>query len=524
MDMTEPNRRINEIMPILGYLAALVFFALGATFLLTIGKGWDRQEMVDAIRQARLEAKAYSPRDMADNIRPAAAAGVFYPFSGDALSGEIDKLLSAAQPIKLQGVQAVLVPHAGYIYSGKVAAASFREVAGDFRRVFILAANHSGEANFSGVSLPPYSHYEIPGVQIPVANIVDDLLADPLFQEVPAAHTKYVIEVELPFLHGLKGKAAHPDFTVIPMILGKMDNDAIARLAEILNGYADDKTLFVFSVDLSHFYTDSKARQLDSLTIQSILSRDSKTLSQTTADGPQVLLTMVQLAELQGWESTLLKYDNSGTVSGDRSNVVGYAAIAFHEPFTLSPGEKHELLKLARSTIEEYLEKGDFSETDSILLEKHSIMRIPRSVFVTLKKSGKLRGCIGDIVSPGPLHENIQLCAVRSAAKDNRFSPVTLEELDGLVISISVLEFPTQLQADNPLQYPSLLQPGKDGVIIVYKGKRSIYLPQVWEDIPNPVNFLSQLCLKQGSPANCWQDRQAILYRYGALEFSEEFN
>ena len=522
MAMTEPNRRINEIMLIVGYLAALVFFALGATFLLTLGKGWDRQEMEDAIRQARLEAQAYSPRDIADNIRPAAAAGVFYPFSGDALSGEIDRLLSAAQPIKLKGMQAVLVPHAAYMYSGTVAAAAFREVADDFRRVFILAANHSGEADFTGVSLPPYSHYEIPGAQIPLANIVDDLLADPLFQEVPAAHTKYVIEVELPFLRGLKRKAAHPDFTVIPMILGKMDNDTIARLAEILNGYADDRTLFVFSVDLSHFYTDSKARQLDSLTMQSILSRDDNTLSQTTADGPQVLLTMVQLAELQGWESTLLKYDTSGTVSGDRSNVVGYAAIAFHEPFTLSPGEKQELLQLARSTIEEYLEKGDFSETEPVLLEKHSILKIPRSVFVTLKKSGQLRGCIGDIVSPNPLHENIQLCAVRSAAKDYRFSPVTLEELDNLVISISVLEFPAQLKADNPLQYPSLLQPGKDGVIIVYKGKRSIYLPQVWEDIPDPVSFLSQLCLKQSSPANCWQDSQAILYRYGALEFGEE--
>jgi len=524
MDMTEPNGLYKGIMPILGYLAALIFFALGATFLLTFGKGWDRLELEDIIQRARLDAQAYSPRDIAENIRPAAAAGLFYPSSSDELSVEIDRLLSASQPIKLKGVQAVLVPHAAYIYSGKVAAASFREVADGFRRVFILAANHNGDADFTGVSLPPYSHYEIPGAKIPVTNIVDDLLADPLFKEVPAAHTKYVIEVELPFLRGLKLKAAHPDFTIIPMILGRMDNKAITRLAEILKGYADDQTLFVFSVDLSHFYTDSKARQLDSLTIQSILSRDSNSLSQTTADGPQVLLTMVQLAELKGWESTLLKYDNSGTVSGDRSSVVGYGAIAFHEPFTLSADEKKSLLQLARKTVEEYLEKGDFSETDPGLLEKHSILQIPRSVFVTLKKSGQLRGCIGDIISPNPLHENIQLCAVRSAVKDYRFSPVTRDELDDLVISISVLDFPTQLQADTPLQYPSLLQPGKDGIILVYNGKRSTYLPQVWEDIPDPINFLSKLCLKQSSPANCWQDRQAKLYRYSALEFAEELN
>jgi AmmeMemoRadiSam system protein B/AmmeMemoRadiSam system protein A len=519
--MREQNRQLRQIMPIMGYLAALVFFALGATLLLTLGKGWDRQQMEAAIEQFRQETEAYSPREMADNTRPAAAAGQFYPFSGEALAAEIEKLLSAAPPIGLKRVQAILVPHAGYIYSGSIAAAAFREVGSDFQRVFILAANHSSEADFSNVSLPPYSHYQVPGARIPLANVVDDLMKDQLFQEVPAAHTKYVIEVELPFLHGLKRKAARPDFTIIPMILGKMNKEAIAGLAEILSSYADERTLFVFSVDLSHFYPDRKARQLDSSTIQAILSRDDDVLSRTTADGPQVLRTMVRLAELQGWESTLLKYDNSGTVSGDPSSVVGYSAIAFHEPFSLSAVEKQKLLQLARRTIEEYLDKGDYNSTGPDLLEKHAILNIPRSVFVTLKKSGELRGCIGDIVSPNPLHENIQFCAVRSAVNDYRFEPVSHEELNTLVISISVLEFPTQLQVDNPLQYPSMLRPGKDGVILSYNGKRSTYLPQVWEEIPNPVSFLSQLCLKQGSPSTCWQERQAKLYRYGALEFGE---
>ena len=521
--MNAPADRHKEILPVLGYLAVLIFLALGATLLLTLGKGWDRREIEEIIQRDKVDARAYGPRDMAANIRPAAAAGLFYPSGSDALAGEIGTLLAAGPPIRLKGVQAVLVPHAGYRYSGKVAAAAFREVGDDFRRVFILAANHSNEANFTGVSLPPYSHYEIPGAQIPVAGIVDDLLADPLFQEIPEAHAKYVIEVELPFLRGLKRQAANPDFTVVPMILGKMDMGAVARLAEILNKYADDRTLFVFSVDLSHFYAAQKARQLDNFTIQSILSRDLGALSQSTADGPQVLMTMVRLAELRGWESTLLQYDTSGTASGDHASVVGYSAVAFHEPFTLSPKEKQLLLQLARRTIEEYLEKGDFNAIDPVLLEEHAILKIPRSVFVTLKKSGRLRGCIGDIISANPLHENIQLCAIRSAARDSRFPPVTREELDGLDISISVLEFPAQLKADNPLNYPNLLRPGKDGVIIAYNGRRSIYLPQVWEDIPEPVGFLANLCLKQGAPAECWQDSRAKIYRYGALEFGEKY-
>jgi AmmeMemoRadiSam system protein B/AmmeMemoRadiSam system protein A len=520
--MTQKSQRFSDIKLVLAYLIIMIFFALGATLLLSVQKGWDSRDLDKAIQQSQLYKKVPAKRDMPDNFRPPAAAGLFYPADPVTLQQEITNLLSAARPIKLQGVNALLVPHAAYMYSGDVAAAGFREAVKDFQRVFILAANHSGEANFKGVSLPAFSHYEIPGAQLPLSGIVDELLADPLFVQEPAAHTKYVIEVALPFLYGLKGEPQKPDFAIIPMILGQMDGASITRLAEILNSYADDKTLFVFSVDLSHFYTDKRARQLDSLTIQSILSRDSKTLSQTTADGPQVLLTMVQLAELNGWESTLLKYKNSGAVSGDGSKVVGYAAIAFHKPFSLTHNEKNELLKLARATIEEYLEKEAFSDTDPSLLEKHAILQIPRGVFVTLKKDGHLRGCIGDIISPKALHEGVQSCAIRSAVMDSRFSPVTLDELDNLVISISVLEFPSQIKVSNPLQYPGALRPGKDGIILVHKGKRSTYLPQVWEDLPDPIEFLSQLCLKQGSPANCWQDSQTILYRYGALEFGEE--
>ncbi|MDX1775922.1 MAG: AmmeMemoRadiSam system protein B [Desulfobulbales bacterium] len=520
--MTEKRNHAADLKMVAAYLVILILFALGATVLLTLQKGWDSRNLDDALQQARQAKKSSARRDMEENIRPPAAAGLFYPADPAALQQEISSLLSAAKPIKLQEVHAVLVPHAAYMYSGDVAAAAFREADKDFQHAFILAANHSGETNFRGVSLPAFSHYAIPGARIPVSGIVDELLADPLFVQEPAAHTKYIVEVELPFLHTLKKSSANPDFTITPMILGQMDDESISRLADILNSYVDDKTLFVFSVDLSHFYTDSKARQLDSMTIQSILSRDTATLAQTTADGPQVLLTMVKLAELNGWESTLLQYKNSGEVSGDRAKVVGYAAIAFHKPFNLTRNEKKELLKLARTAIEEYLATSDYSDPDPGLLDKHAILKIPRGVFVTLKKNGQLRGCIGDIISPKALHEGVQYCAIRSAVKDSRFAPVTLDELDNLVISISVLEFPNQIKVANPLEYPGALRPGKDGVIMVHKGRTSTYLPQVWEELPDPIEFLSRLCLKQGSSANCWQDRQTVLYRYGALEFGEE--
>ncbi|MBW2466533.1 MAG: AmmeMemoRadiSam system protein B [Deltaproteobacteria bacterium] len=520
--MTDNRKNLSDLKPVLGYLLILILFALGTTLLITLNKGWKISELDEAIEQSRVDKKAGITRSIPQNIRPAAAAGRFYPAEPEKLYQEVGSLLSASAPIKLQDVRAVLVPHAAYIYSGDVAAAGFREIIKDFKRVFILAANHSNETHFSGVSLPEFSHYEIPGVQLPLDNIIDELLSDPLFVQEPASHKKYVIEVELPFLYGLKGQPEQPDFTIIPMILGQLDDAAINRLAEILNSLADEKTLFVFSVDLSHFYTDTQARQLDSFTIQAIMGRDNTSLSRTTADGPLVLLTMTRLAELNGWESTLLQYKNSGAVSGDLAKVVGYAAIAFHKPLRLNEVQKKKILEIARAAIEEFLERGDFNDIDPEILQEQSILKIPRGVFVTLKKNGQLRGCIGDIISTKPLHEGIQLCAVRSAVKDARFPPVTQDELDELTVAVSVLEFPTLVRVNNPLEYPEALQPGKDGVIMVHKGRRSTFLPHVWHDIPAPIEFLSRLCLKQNSPPNCWQDSQTTLYRYGTIDIAED--
>ena len=520
--MTDNNEPDYRFKPIFGYLAGLIVFALGVTLLITLDKGWDRSDLPEISRPPLKYAEPTPVRNIPTKIRQAKAAGLYYPADPQELYKIIDQLLGLDKPLGLANVRSVLVPHAGYIYSGDVAAAGFRQMTKDFNRVFILAANHSGEADFSGVSLPDVSHYQIPGADIPLSAVVDELLKKPLFVQEPAAHTKYMIEVELPFLYSLRNRPAKPDFTIVPMILGRMDDTSIAQLAKILHSYDDGHSQFVFSVDLSHFYTDRKARQLDSHTIQSILSRDTASLARTTADGPQVLLTMVELAELSGWESTMLKYKNSGEVSGDKNKVVGYAAIAFHEPFSLSSQEQEDLLALARKTIDQFLQEGDYDNADPTLLDKHKILKIPRGVFVTLKKNGQLRGCIGDIISPNPIFEGVQLCAVRSATKDSRFTPVTPDEMDKIVISISVLEFPSQIKADSPADYPSLLKPGRDGIILLHKGRRSTYLPQVWDDIPDPVKFLSRLCLKQGSPANCWMNKETTIYRYGAYEFGEE--
>jgi len=251
------------------------------------------------------------------------------------------------------------------------------------------------------------------------------------------------------------------------------------------------------------------------------MSQDADSLAQAVTDGDHVLLTLLRLARLRGWEPDFLAYRNSGDVSGDRDRVVGYASIVFGEPFSLTAAERKDLLTYARRVIEEHVRTGATSIAGDDLLARHPISRIPRAVFVTLKKGGELRGCIGDLVSSAPMLGGIQKCAISAATKDHRFQPVTEDELDDLTVSISVLTFPRKVEVAKPEDYLKVLRPGRDGVILVCQGRRSTFLPSVWEQIPEPREFLARLCEKQGSPPDCWLDPATVLFRYGSYEFGE---
>jgi len=499
----------------LGKLPLLAILAMGMS-ILSGGMG-TTSHASESVGNDWLEIRSGS-----QSIRPAAAAGSYYPKGIPQLFEMVESMMKSGLPRGCKGVRSVLVPHAGYVYSGKVAASSFREIGSDFQCVFILAANHNSRVNFQGVSIPPFTHYAIPSANIPLSSIIDELQDHPLFVSEPRVHTQYMIEVELPFLHYLKGRPVQPGFSIVPMILGRMRTEEIKQLVQVLNRYTGPRTRFIFSVDLSHFYDDQEARRLDMHTINAIMSMDREALSRAVTDGNQVLLTMVELAKQNHWEPTYLGYRNSGSETGDRDRVVGYGSIAFHEPFELSGEQQRHLLSMARSAIDASLGATSPPPKASTAPGETAILRLPRGVFVTLEKSGRLRGCIGEIFPQKPLYEAVRSCAVKAATEDPRFPSVTPRELDHLSISISVLEFPRRMYVDNPKAFPESLQPGKDGIILVHKGKQSTFLPKVWKQIPDPVDFLSRLCLKQGAPSDCWRDKDTILYRYGAYDFSED--
>lgn len=455
------------------------------------------------------------------HIRMPHAAGSYYPETSDQLFSLVGSMMAAASYMGCKGVKAILVPHAGYAYGGSVAAASFKQIDAAFKRVFILGSDHSGNVPLKRVSLPTYSHYAIPSAAIPISPILAELRPDPMFMSNHDAHNQHIVETALPFLHYIKGQPQIPDYAIIPMILGQMDTKSAKALAEKLYRYADANTLFIFSLDLSHGQKGNAARQQDLRTIQTVLSLDSQSLSESETYGNQVLSTMVELAKVSKWEPAFLKYINSADTSGDRDEGAGYGSIVFHQPFALTSAERKALLRHARFAIASNLGEKIPSTIGSYLADSYPILRLPKGVFVTLEKNGKLRGCIGELFPRSDLEEAVRRCAVKSATEDPRFSPVSLRELDTLTISISVLEFPRRIENENPRMLPKLLNQGKDGLILVYKGRQSTFLPKVWEDLPDPVSFLSQLCLKQGSPADCWQSQAAVFFRYGTYDFSE---
>ncbi|MBF0104959.1 MAG: AmmeMemoRadiSam system protein B [Deltaproteobacteria bacterium] len=455
-------------------------------------------------------------------VRPTFAAGTFYPADREALDETIKTLLTKDKPLGIRNTRAIVVPHAGYVYSGEVAAQSFREVGKDFRRVFLIASNHSGKVDLRGISIPAVTHYAIPGTEIPLSSVADEIMKQDFAGSIPEAHTMHMLEIELPFLYHLNGYPDQPGFSIIPIIVGIMDPQMIKRFATLLGDYQDDNTLFVFSIDLSHFYPEAKADELDRYAIESVMSRDAQAVLGAVTDGNQVLATLIEMAQINNWQPSFLMHRTSGYASSNKASVVGYTSIVFHDPLSLNDGEKKTLLDYARNVVSMAAAHGEAPALSPQVIAAYPLFNVQRASFVTLKKNGALRGCIGNLFPQGSLHEAVKSGAFNAALNDHRFKPVTTDELKDIKISISILDYPQRVVVSDPKEYLTLLEPLKDGVIIKYNGKSSTYLPQVWEDITQPNQFLGSLCEKQGSPAHCWQDKEARLFKYKASVFGEE--
>ena len=264
-----------------------------------------------------------APQTIPLRVREPAVAGGFYPGEPEVLREQVDDLLAHASSRNIHGLRALVCPHAGYGYSGPIAASGFKQLSGlKFERIVVMAPSHF--VPFAGVAIADVDAFRTPLGTIPTSSLSRELANQGPFLLDSAPHAnEHALEVELPFLQRVLGK-----FELVPLVFGEVNEAEVARR---LNAFVDARTFFVASSDLSHYYPYEKAQQLDHATVGAILSLDVDGLVKGQACGKSPILALVHLARLRGWKTELLDYRNSGDTAGDRSRVVGYAAIAFFD-------------------------------------------------------------------------------------------------------------------------------------------------------------------------------------------------
>jgi hypothetical protein len=307
-------------------------------------------------------------------------------------------------------------------------------------------------------------------------------------------------------------------------VVGRLDRAGARALAAELASLADGKTVFVFSVDLSHFYPYEEAIALDKPCLDAIVRGNADDVATCTTDATQVLLTMLELAGRLALTPRLLAYQNSGDTPriGDKARVVGYGALVWEERFELGAEEREALLVLARRALEAEVREHREIGVPAELSARYPRLSTKRGAFVTLREDGALRGCIGTLEAHQPLAEDVVRNAIHAAVHDPRFSPVKVEELPKIHLDISVLDAPRPLAGVTGDALVKYLGEKKPGLIIEYKGHRSTFLPSVWEELPDATGFLGHLCRKQSSPERCWAEPEARFETYGSQLFGEQ--
>ena len=448
-------------------------------------------------------------------VRQPRVAGTFYPASPSELSNAVEAFLKSSPQEHVDGpIRALIVPHAGYVYSGQVAARGYNLLSQQYRRVIIVASNHYGGGPPFKFSVSGASHYETPLGRVRVSEIAGELLKNDLFSYVPEVHSTHIIEVQLPFLQKILR-----EFEIVPIVTGRASDNELAAVAELISRHLDQETLLIVSSDLSHYHPYDKAVELDRRCIDAVEAQDLGKAAGCEACGLPSIMILLQIAREKGWRSRIIDYKNSGDTAGTKDRVVGYSSIVFWQE-DLSGSDRRQLLKISRTVLDSRIGQGIMPEINE---ERDFSQRLlkKQGCFVTLEIDHSLRGCIGHIIPQEPLYRCVIQNTVSAALHDGRFKPVTKEELDRIKIEISVLSVPTPLERKDPQQLLNSLVPLTHGVILRNGPRQSTFLPQVWEQFQKKEDFLSRLCLKGGLVSDCWKNSETTVLTYEASVFGE---
>ncbi|OAI52261.1 hypothetical protein AYO46_05890 [Betaproteobacteria bacterium SCGC AG-212-J23] len=445
-------------------------------------------------------------------VRPAAVAGMFYPGDARALIREVDELLgrAGATAPRVGFPKAIIVPHAGYIYSGGVAASAYdavRPARGIVERVVLLGPVH--RVPVRGLATVSDQSFATPLGEIPIDREALDSLADlPQVVVSDAAHAmEHSLEVQLPFLQKTLGT-----FKLAPFAVGMASVAEVARVLERLWG--GPETLIVISTDLSHYHAYDEARRIDGETISRIAAFATD-LDHDEACGATPLNGFLQIAKDRRLSLKVLGACNSGDTAGGRDRVVGYSSFGLYEGAEPSPEEAgRTLIALARNAIEKSLFQEKALPADAPWLGQWG------ATFVTLTLEGRLRGCIGSLEAVRPLGVDVAENALGAAFRDPRFPRLAAGEWPRCRVEVSLLSAAKPLEFADEADLLAQVQPGVDGVILECDGRRSTFLPQVWESLPDKRAFLAELVKKADLPADTRLTRCRIS-RYRVAKFRE---
>jgi MEMO1 family protein len=460
-----------------------------------------------------------------DNVRKAAWAGSFYENDPAELKNSILRYIADGKPLS-EPVRFLISPHAGYIFSGPVAAKGYATLDKNVKRVFIIGPSH--RQAFTGIAVPKFAFYETPLGKV----AIDRATVDKLRQERGVIEAKgfdeqeHCLEVQVPFL-----QVRLKEFSIVPIIIGDADP---AKVAALLLPFIDGTTAVIASSDLSHYETQQRAVAIDGATIATILSGNVKGDIDACGEIPiRILMHIAMQLKLQPVKIDARTSFDTAPQQCPRDRVVGYTSIGYvssaaaeathgvcgasvnEQERTLSDDTKKMLLQLARQSMEAAVRRQPFTMPAQFPAE----VKENAGCFVTLTVDGNLRGCIGYIEPIKPLYEAVADNAKNAALGDPRFPTVSPGELSRITVEVSVLTKPTPLPYNGPDDLLGKLVAGRDGVILSKGMHQSTYLPQVWEQLPDKVMFLEQLSVKGGMPRDGWKNADVKTYR--AIHFSE---
>lgn len=533
------KKKISDNLYVLVALVPLAACVLALSFVTCRGAGEPGADMsgqAAAPRAGMAEDEPGAAVIPEELVRPAVLAGSWYLKDPVKLRNRLNQYLERAGKIEAKSRPVALIsPHAGYRYSGQAAAYGYKALKGwDIRRVILLGVSHGYP--YMGASIADVEYYLTPlgRAQLDV-EAVEVLRKSPLFGHRRQVHRReHSVEIQIPMLQAaLEGQ----DFTIVPIVFGALKEKHYPEIAAQLKKIMDDKTVVVASSDFMHYgerfgylpfhaQVPKRIEETDRKAIDRILAKDFDGFwdhyerTGNTICGRVPIGVLLKLLP-EGARGMLLRYYRSGDMSGEWHGSVSYADILFtegkgpkgappvritgserqtREAAMLTRKEQAEVLALAKETVSAFVSAGKVPDANALSAAVEAGLKKERGVFVTLRRHGRLRGCIGSIVGTEPLFRGVIRNAISASAHDRRFNPVQPAELKDITVEVSVLSPLTKVDT-----YEEIL-PGWHGIVLKMDGRSSVYLPQVLVETGWPLEqALTQLSKKAGLGPNDWR-------------------